>query len=196
MWPLWPYHSKFASYGPAYTTSLSQGRFTWRHDSVLSLLVNRFAAKVPEDVRIYADLPGLKACNNTPGTIPEEFLVTSARPDIVVARGNTIHLLELTVSFNSSESLKNAQSRKNAKVNYQLVLSECDHKGGIKSPLTSIEIGALGHSLTSTLKAVRKVLWNCQGLKLNTSSMMLANLLVTDFFVRRRRGIGFHTAHF
>ena len=121
---------------------------------VLSLLVNSFATKVPEDVRIYADLPGWRACNNPPGTIPVNFVVTSVRSDIVVVRGNTIHLLELTVPFNSPESLKNAQSRKNAKVNYQLVLSECDRKGGIKSSLTSIEIGALGHSLMSTLKAV------------------------------------------
>ena len=90
-------------------TSLCQGRFTWRHDSVLSLLVNRFAAKVPEDVRTCADLPGWRACN-----IPAEFVVTLVRPDIVVVRGNTIHILELTVPFNSPESLKNAQSRKNA----------------------------------------------------------------------------------
>ena len=123
-------------------TSLCQGRFTWCHDSILSLLVNRFAAKVPEDVRIYVDFPGWRACNNPPGTIPVEFVATSVRLHIVVVRGNTIHLLELTVPFNSPESLKNAQSRKNAKANYQLVLSECDCKGGI------------------TIKAVQKVFMN------------------------------------
>ena len=102
-------------------TSLCQGRFTRRHDSVLSLLVNHFAAKVAEDVRIYADLPGWRACNNSPGAIPAEFVVNTARPDIVVVRDNTIQLLELTVPFYPPESLKNG--RKNAKVNYQLVLT-------------------------------------------------------------------------
>ena len=86
---------------------------------------------VPVGVKIYADLPGWRACNNPPGTIPAEFVATSARLDIVVVRGYIIQHLELTVPFNSPESLKNAQSKKNAKVNYQLVLSECDRKGGI-----------------------------------------------------------------
>ena len=76
-------------------------------------------------------------------------MTTSARPDIVVIHGNKIALIELTVPYNSPEALSNAQLRKRNKENYQLVLSELDRKG-FNDLLITLEISALGHSLTQT----------------------------------------------
>ena len=49
------------------------------------------------DTEIYADLPGLRASDSPPATVPLHVLVTSARPDIVIIEDATITLLELTI---------------------------------------------------------------------------------------------------
>ena len=62
------------------------------------------------------------------------------------------------------------------------MLSECDRKGGSKSSLTSMEIGALGHSLMSTLKAVRKVFVELS--KLETKQIFLMTLANLQYLAR------------
>ena len=47
------------------STALNQGRYTWRHDSVLSHLVKILKSHLPSDNIIYADLPGYRA-SDTP----------------------------------------------------------------------------------------------------------------------------------
>ena len=127
-------------------TALNQGRFTWRHDSVLNALVHGIRSVLPKDEKLYADLPGLRACDNPPATVPQNIVATSARPDMVIIREKKVLLVELTVPYNSPESLRNARKRKETKENYQLLLSELDSLGFTAS-LTTLEIGALGHSL-------------------------------------------------
>ena len=73
---------------------LNQGRYTQRHDSVLQCL---FHILKSTDTEIYADLPGLRASDSPPATVPLHVLVTSARPDIVIIEDATITLLELTI---------------------------------------------------------------------------------------------------
>ena len=57
--------------------------------------------------------------------------------------------MELTIPYNSPESLTNAHARKSTKRNYQIVLSDLECKGHNTS-LVNIEIGTLGHPLTAT----------------------------------------------
>ena len=49
----------------------------------------------------YADLPGIRVNENPASTIPDEILVTSARPDIVLIGKIRVKLIELTVFHNS-----------------------------------------------------------------------------------------------
>lgn len=109
-----------------------------------------------EDEKLYADLPNLRACDNPPSTIPDDIYTTSARPDIVLVRGKVVVLMELTIPYNSPESMRNAQRRKKGKENYQLALSEMDRKG-YKASLITLEVGALGHSLPQTHSDLRHV---------------------------------------
>ena len=76
-------------------------------------------------------------------TPTKPFHLTSARPDIVLVRPREVILLELTIPYNSPESLSKAKERKEFKQNYQLVLSDLDARG-LSSSLYTIEIGALG----------------------------------------------------
>ena len=73
--------------------SLSQGRYTWGHDSALKILTNGLRECFHPEVRLYADLPGWRASENPPSTIPAEILDTQACPDIVIIGANEITFL-------------------------------------------------------------------------------------------------------
>ena len=94
--------------------ALNEGRFTWRHNSVL----NHFAItikKIPmPNLEILADLPSLWLNG---GTIPSDILTTSFRPDLVILNRSqkTIELLELTCSF--EKNIEMAHLRKAKKYN-------------------------------------------------------------------------------
>ena len=134
--------------------ALSQGRYTWRHDSVLVKLLSTIKMLLSPEDRIYGDLSSFRESDSPLATVPPE-IVTSARPDMVVVRNCEILLIELTVPYNSPESIANAHSRKEAKENYNMLLGDLEAKG-YSASLLAIEIGSLGHSLTSTQAALSR----------------------------------------
>ena len=75
-----------------------QGRFTWRHNSVLNHFATSLKKISPEYLEILADLPTLWLNG---GTIPPDILTTSFRPDLVLIKRKEkkIKLLELMCSF-------------------------------------------------------------------------------------------------
>ena len=80
------------------SVSLNQGRFTWRHNSVLNHLTTTIIENKPENLEIYSDISGLDING---GTIPPDVLVTTSRPDLVLLNRSErkIYLMELTCSF-------------------------------------------------------------------------------------------------
>ena len=76
--------------------ALGQGRYTWRHDSVLQVLVRNFKKDLPPCYKIYADLPGYQESVSPPSTIPPHITSTLSRPDLVVVSTDSIALLELS----------------------------------------------------------------------------------------------------
>ena len=62
--------------------ALDQGRFTWRHDSVLSSVINLIRHNLIPGMHLYSDMAGLFAPSG--GTIPPHVLVTQLRPDIFI----------------------------------------------------------------------------------------------------------------
>ena len=136
--------------------SLSQGRYTWRHDRALKILANGLRKCLQPGERLYADLPEMRATDVPPTTIQAEILDTSACPDIVIVRASEIILIELTVLYNSPDCLHNARLRKGSKEIYQHALSDLETRG-MRSELVTIEIeiGALGHWLPHTCSSLR-----------------------------------------
>ena len=63
------------------TIGLNQGRFKWRHDSVLHYMAAHISKNKPVDVTVYTDLPELSING---GTIPADIVATGQRPDIVL----------------------------------------------------------------------------------------------------------------
>ena len=88
-------------------------------------------------------------------TIPENILVTSARPDMVLVGEDEVTLIELTIPNNSMESISQARSRKSEKETNWQALGDLEVKGFV-SNLYTIEMGSLRHWLYTSQRALLK----------------------------------------
>ena len=96
-------------------TYLEQGRYTWRHNSILNFLAT--SLKAVNESTIYADIPGYLS----PSIITGENL----RPDLLLKTNNNyLYILELTVGFESN--LDTNAPRKHSK--YASLLSDLQRK--------------------------------------------------------------------
>jgi len=142
-------------------TALTQQRYTFRHNQVLSVLASALTnlfADVPF-VKVYADLPNFYANNAPQTTIPADVLVTPYRPDIVIfnTKCQSICLLELTCPLDSPQHIQAARDRKQSKVEYIQLLAEFDRLK-IRNYYETIEISVLGHYQPSTAKHLLKLI--------------------------------------
>ena len=122
--------------------ALVQGRYTWRHDSVLNYLVSHVLSEIDPSTKIFADLPGQRASDSPLATIPTDIWTTTCRPDLVLILKPNITLFELTVPFNSPEALSAA--RPSLKSSYLQLITDLEDRGWSVSYFT-LEIGSLGH---------------------------------------------------
>ena len=145
--------------------SLDQGRTKWRHDSVLFHMVEEIKKGKPDEITMFADLPGHQING---GSIPADILTTAQRPDIVILNRKTkeISLFELSVSFE-----KNADSANFRKQNRYHDLSEDLRNRGWVTNNTPFEIGSRGFinkrnkiTITDTMKKF--------GIKIQKSKLM------------------------
>ena len=86
------------------TTALSQGRYTWRHNSVLTSLIKLVQPLLKEGMILYSDMPGFQAPNG--GTVPPHILVTAQKPDIFIFSelSEEVFVFELTCPWDSNIS--------------------------------------------------------------------------------------------
>ena len=73
---------------------------------------------LPNSVEVFGDIDGFRAFETLETTLPLDILVTAARPDIVVINRtkNAISIIELTIPFDSQESLDRAHIFKTKKI--------------------------------------------------------------------------------
>ena len=135
-------------------TALNQGRYTWRHDSVLSSLVKSLTTYLLPSEKLYADLSGKRASNNPPATLPLNLSVSADRPDVVVVSDRVIRIFELTIPTNNTIHLLQAKHRKEAKY-YSLCIDLQSHPVVSSVPYSTLEVGSLGHYLPSAIKTLQ-----------------------------------------
>ena len=117
---------------------LDQGRYTWRHNSVLNFIFSTIGAKNGESLEIFCDLPGSLVGIST---IPTDIVVLSQKPDLVIIdRTNMkVTLIELTIPFDINVS--KAHERKIDR--YERLKNDIEDKGYDVLYL-AIEIGSRG----------------------------------------------------
>ena len=69
---------------------LHEGRYNWRHDSILKNLVTYFKS-IRGNLKYYVDIPGSE--------LPSVITGVERRPDIVIRDKNKLYIIELTVGF-------------------------------------------------------------------------------------------------
>ena len=119
-------------------TMLSQDRYTWRHNSIVNKLQLSLRNTLPASFKIFSDIPGYK---NGISTIPTDILITSLKPDIVVANyeEKEISLIEITVPFDSN--INDANERKCKR--YENLVHDLGSTG-FKTNMAAIEISSRG----------------------------------------------------
>ena len=82
--------------------SLEQGRYTWRHDSVLSSIIGSIREDLNDGFQLFSDLDGFHAPHG--GVIPPNVLATNLKPNLFLVNESTkvILLLELTCPWDSN----------------------------------------------------------------------------------------------
>ena len=84
------------------TTALTQGRYTWRHNSVLNSVIKLMQPLLKQGMILFSDLPGLQAPHG--GTIPPHVLVTALKPDIFIFNelSQEVVVFELTCPWDTN----------------------------------------------------------------------------------------------
>ena len=112
-------------------------RYTWRHNSILLHIKNFLVKDMPENTKIYLDLPGH---HKGISTVPVDIVVTNQKPDMVIIDNlGNVTLMELTVPFETN--IIQAAERKSQR--YEGLLSEINSNGH-SAELITIEIGSRG----------------------------------------------------
>ncbi len=118
---------------------LEQGRYTWRHDSVLNILFQSLKLKTSNsDIDVFCDLP-----EQYPGisTIPNDIIITNQKPDIVILdrKNRKVTLVELTIPF--ERNINKAQIRKEDR--YKNLVSDISEKD-YDTKLITFELSSRG----------------------------------------------------
>ena len=108
---------------------LNEGRFTWRHDSVLNFITSNLTSV--QRSKLYVDLPGFI----TPSVITGDEL----RPDLVFEIENNLYILELTVGYETN--LNSNSERKHQK--YRNLIKDKE-KNYNKVKFVNVSISSLG----------------------------------------------------
>ena len=121
-------------------TMLNQGRYTWRHNSIVNHISNiiRDSLTHPSAFEIYADLPGqMKGIS----TIPSDILVTIQKPDLVIIDKVKLRItiIEITIPFDTN--VDKAHERKIRR--YQNLVDDLN-RTDYTAEYLPIEIGSRG----------------------------------------------------
>ena len=118
---------------------LEQGRYTWRHNSVLRIIHDTLREIADPSWVFYCDLTGTTKVAGT--TIPPDILATQQRPDLVLINrvSKKIIIIELTIPF--EQNIRNAHDRKVNK--YSSLIMDLEEQS-YDAKLFCIEIGSRG----------------------------------------------------
>ena len=133
--------------------ALTQGRYTWRHDSVLNCLLSNVLETLSATSHLHADIPSWRASESPPATVPTNISTTRARPDMVLIEDLSVNLLELTIPTNTYEALQAARSRKSEKPTYVQLVSDLEDRG-LSVSFQTLEIGSLSHFTPYAVKCL------------------------------------------
>ena len=155
--------------------ALDQGRFTYRHNSVLSSILKSLKSGATSNniqIQIFADLPG-NTVNG--GTIPASIIPTTEKPDICLYLPDKkkVILFELTVPFESNIT----QARQRKCDRYGSLVNDIN-MAGYSCSLICLEIGNRGVVTKENMSQLKNLfkfvgIRKCKDLSKSLSSIYL-----------------------
>ena len=137
------------------STALTQGRFTWRHNSVLSSIIKLIRPFLKNGLVLYADMPGQQAPHG--GTIPPHVLTTALKPDIFIYNefSQEVIVFELTCPWDSNiDRSHNYKSEK-----YAPLVADLSNRFVVS--FFSVEISARGQITKNNQSRLKCFLHKC-----------------------------------
>ena len=129
---------KYWDWGPHFNNCpfpAEQGRYTWRHNAVLKLLVDHIQLYLPAYDELFVDLLGFKK---------PSWPITNILPDITVLHRGSSFILELTCCYE-----KNLESSKSYKIEkYNNPSQSC--KPSLTFVVQTAEVSSLGFNSTNS----------------------------------------------
>ena len=137
------------------STALNQGRFTWRHNSVLCSIIHLVRPFLKNGMRLYSDMPGYQAPHG--GTVPPHILVTALKPDIFVYNelSQEVVVFELTCPWD--RNIASSHNRKSEK--YAPLIADLSHTRVVS--FYPIEVSARGQITKENRARLKSFLLKC-----------------------------------
>ena len=152
------------------SSALEQGRYTWRHDSVLRTIFDFIRPEVKGGYDVFVDLSGHGAGNG--GTVPPDVLVTTQRPDIFIVNRDLkkVILLELTVPWDMNiDSSHDIKSRK-----YASLIGDLERQFSVEA--YCFEVSVRGLVSKANKARLKSFLMHSTGLRRTSAVSLIANV--------------------
>ena len=138
--------------------ALEQGRFTFRHDSVLRTIVDFVSNNLKEGFSLHSDLTGQGAVGG--GTLPPDIITTTQKPDLVIVNRalQSVIIFELTVPWDG-----NVITAHNHKTNKYASLLVDLSNSGYTADLYCFEVSVRGQITKDNFARLRSYLYKTVG---------------------------------
>ena len=138
-------------------TSLDQGRYTWRHNSVLLCIVDTVRSNLIDGFSLFSDLAGFHAPHG--GVIPPHVLVTNLKPDLFIINESTgvALLFELTCPWDSNIT----RSHEYKQERYSALVTDLSRHFRVK--YYPVEVSVRGQVTKNNAARLKSFIYDCCG---------------------------------
>ena len=144
------------------SVSLDQGRYTWRHNSVLLSIIEFIRPVLADGFVLFSDMPGYQAPHG--GVIPPDILVTTLKPDLFLVNASlsVIIFFELTCPWD--DNILRSHEFKDRK--YAPLIADLSRHFKVHN--YSVEISVRGQVSKQNRARLKSFLFNCSTLPGNS----------------------------
>ena len=137
--------------------SLDQGRYTWRHNSVLLSIVAAVRDNLREGFVFFSDLSGFQAAHG--GVIPPHVLVTNLKPDLFILNevDRVVILVELTCPWDGNVDRSHAYKEEK----YAPLVADLSHHYCVK--YYPVEVSVRGQITKKNKTRFKSFIYECCG---------------------------------
>ena len=149
------------------STSLTQGRYTWRHNSVLTSIIDLIRPYLKTGFTLFSDMPGHQAPHG--GTVPPHIHVTAFKPDIFIFNGNSQEVIVFELTCPWDANIARSHAFKSEK--YAPLIADLSSRFIVS--FFSIEVSARGQITKDNRSRLKSFLFKCCSFTGNVSKALV-----------------------